>query len=126
MVCRYIMFCAKKRPSPDATTDLAARPPLSVSTSCRVLSAAVRPSGGTRVVVVVVGVVVVVVGEVVVVVVGGAVVVVAGGSVAAGDVGARPSWVSVDVGPRVGEAHPTRTRTRARAKTVRTWVEWYG
>jgi len=112
------MFCAKKRPSPDATTDLAARPPLSVSTSCRVLSAAVRPSGGTRVVVVVVGVVVVVVG--------GAVVVVAGGSVAAGDVGARPSWVSVDVGPRVGEAHPTRTRTRARAKTVRTWVEWYG
>jgi hypothetical protein len=74
------MFWAKKSPSPEATIDLAARPPLMVSTSTSVLAAAVRPSGGTREVVVVGGRVLVVGGGVVVVVVGGRGIVVVGGS----------------------------------------------
>jgi hypothetical protein len=36
----------------------------------------------------------------------------------------RLSGASVDVGPRAGAAHPTKTRVTARR--VRIWTEWYG
>src|SRR4051812_19868138 len=49
------MFCAKKRSPPDQTTDFGVRSPVISFSSVRERSAAVLPSDGTSVVVVVVG-----------------------------------------------------------------------
>lgn len=112
------MFCAKKRPCPEATTDLAERPPDIVFTSVRVRSAEVSPSGGTNVVLVVGIIVDVVVGGNVVEVVLVPVVEVLDATIA-GAVVVKAPEVSVAA---PAQADARRVKVTASRRTS----EWYG